>query len=461
MTTIELFEIADALTALIKAHDRDAKVLLVGGCVRDMYAGHDVFKDADIEVFGIPNETLIQILKTKYELDEVGKTFSVIKLKGLPVDISLPRREVCTGPLHTDFVVTPDHTMTVEEAALRRDFTINAIYYDTYNDMLVDPHGGRKDLDAKILRPVSHQFEEDAVRVLRAAQFIARFDLEPTFDLVQRCRNLLPKVKLLSKERVLEEWKKLLLKGKHIDKGLEFLWQCNVVQECHPELAAIRGVEQSPEHHPEGDVWVHTCHCLNHLSKVLTGDEESDTAVAFAVLGHDFGKATCTKKDENGRITAYGHEAESGPLMRKFMERMFNENQDIIPLVEKLVVNHMRPVAIYNSGASLPALRRCSVAVDGRLDLLLALVECDQSGRPPQEPNMTANDWVKRIISEQALKPASKIQPIIMGRHLIEHFKLQPGPQFKPLLEYAFEGQLDGLFVDVEGGLEYVRKKLA
>lgn len=442
----------------------DAGVYLVGGCVRDRILSPHGFdgpetKDVDIEVFNAPYDKLLTALQKRFEVDLVGSAFAVIKIKGMPVDVSLPRLEIVTGAAHTDFAITVDPNLTVAQAALRRDFTINAIYYHFPTGELVDPYEGEIHLKARLLHPVSEKFDEDALRALRAMQFIARFNLIPSFETVLRCKNLIPKLRLVAKERVQEEWNKLLLKGVQIGKGLQFLEDSSILGE-YPELKALVGVKQHPEHHPEGDAWIHTKHCLDALPGVRTGNEEDDVAVAFAVLGHDLGKATTTTQDETGKITAHGHESASVPLVRQFMERMYQPAQPIIDLVGKLVENHMRPVAIYNSSATISALRRCSVAVDGRLDLLMRVVQCDQSGRPPKEPDLTAAAWVMKIVEEAAMSVSSKPTPIVKGRHLIESFQLAPGPNFKPILDDAFQAQLDGKFVDLPGGLEHVRTKI-
>lgn len=441
----------------------DARPYLVGGCVRDHILSPRGFdspniKDIDMEVFGVSYEKLLTALQKHYEVDLVGKAFGVIKVKGTSVDISLPRVETCVGDNHKDFEVTVDPFLPLPDAAKRRDFTINAIYYDLNEFTIVDPYHGVEHLEARLIHPTSEKFEEDALRILRAMKFIARFDLIPSYELVSRCIGLARKLPLLPKERVQQEWKDFLLRGVHMSKGLDFLLHTGALRD-YPELQDILFVPQHPEHHPEGNVWQHTKHCLNAFAASRTGVDENDLAVGFAVLGHDLGKAVATKVDDAGKITSHGHESDSVPLIRKFMERMYHPDNTLIPLVEKLVENHMRPVALFNTGGSISSLRRCSVAVDGRLDLLMRVVQCDQEGRPPKVPNMLAVDWVQKIVMEANLSISTKIQPIVMGRHLISVFQLNPGPDFAPILADAFQAQLDGKFSDLDGGLEYVKRK--
>lgn len=189
--------------------------LLVGGCVRDNYLGLKA-KDIDIEVHGpVTSDALVQALsKHGFSVDTVGASFGVIKV-GPDIDISFPRRDSLTGTGHTGFTVQVDQTMTVEEALSRRDFTINSMAYDPATDELIDPFGGRADMEARILRHTSPAFAEDPLRVLRAVQFAARFRMSLHPDTAVLCRGLVPRlVTEISVERFWGEWEKILSKGR-------------------------------------------------------------------------------------------------------------------------------------------------------------------------------------------------------------------------------------------------------
>ena len=154
------------------------RALLVGGCVRDSLLGADTeIKDYDLEVYGLESEKLESVLSARFKLDLVGRSFGVIKLHHYDIDIALPRRETKLGAGHRAFGIDSDPFMPIEDAAARRDFTINAIYRDPLTDEIVDPYGGRRDLEERILRHVSPHFAEDPLRVLRGMQFVARFCL--------------------------------------------------------------------------------------------------------------------------------------------------------------------------------------------------------------------------------------------------------------------------------------------
>lgn len=220
---------ADAVTWITdQVSARGGRVLVVGGAVRDAVRntyghGHHQSKDLDVEVYGIDPDTLAALLARRFRVDETGRSFAVFKLAGHDIDVALPRRETRTGSGHRAFDVTPDPTMDPETAALRRDFTINAIGYDVATATIIDPVGGLADLAARKLRVVSDAFDEDPLRVLRGAQFIARFDLAATADTIARCHKLLPEAADLPRERIWDEWQKLLLKADAPGSGLTFL----------------------------------------------------------------------------------------------------------------------------------------------------------------------------------------------------------------------------------------------
>jgi Poly A polymerase head domain/Probable RNA and SrmB- binding site of polymerase A len=222
MKTISLppaaWQIIDAL------YDAGGEPFVVGGFVRDSLL--DIpSKDLDIEVFKIPLDAVQTALETLGKVDAVGKSFGVFKLSldGWDFDVSLPRTEVKEGVGHTGFAVIPDFTLFPAAATLRRDFTINALMFDPVLLEVLDFHGGLSDLEEGIIRHVSPAFAEDPLRVLRAAQFAARFDFVVAWDTVLLCRSLLPEFKHLAKERVFEEIRKMFLRGKNVNRGFEVL----------------------------------------------------------------------------------------------------------------------------------------------------------------------------------------------------------------------------------------------
>lgn len=429
------------------------RALLVGGCVRDGLIDREA-KDIDMEVYGLKVEAVEAALQDDFRLDTVGRAFGVLILKGEKIDLALPRRESKTGPKHSDFKIEGDPRMSPQEAAARRDFTINAISCDPLTGELIDPFGGIADLKARRIRHVSEAFSEDALRVLRGMQFVARFGLTPDPKTIQLCRGLSPAE--LPPERLWEEWKKLILKGNSISAGLGFLRDCDWLQ-YFPELEALVGCEQDPHWHPEGDVWVHTLHCLDAYAAERRDDEWEDLIVGLAVLCHDFGKPETSYTDATGRIRSPRHDVRGVPVARQFLERLTRQKkifEEVLPLVEE----HMRPLALYRDGAGDSAVRRLAARVK-RVDRLVRVAHADKNGRPPIRPDgFPEGEWLLQKTKELAVEDNAP-KPILLGRHLVE-LDIKPGPRFGKILDRAYEDQLDGAFNTEDEGRGYLRKLL-
>ena len=394
-------------------HENGGRALLVGGCVRDSALGLPA-KDLDIEVYGIEAAALETILSRHFTINLVGQAFGVIKILGLPIDVALPRRESKSGLGHRGFIIDSDPHMDSVHAASRRDFTVNAIALDPITGEVVDPHGGLNDLARGLLRHVSTQFGEDPLRVLRGMQFAARFDFEVSPETVEICRTL--ELENLAAERIFDEWKKLILFGVRPSRGLAFLRDCGWVR-FFPELQALIDCPQDPEWHPEGDVWIHTLHCMDAFAERRINNEREDLVVGLAVLCHDLGKPARTKR-ENGRIRSKEHSSVGEGLTQTFLSRMTNESSlmdEVIPLVS----THLAPMTLFKAGAGDTAVRRLARRV-GRIDRLVRVAHADMLGRPPlQVERFEAGDWLTeraRALEVEAVAP----KPIVMGRHLIQ-----------------------------------------
>ena len=439
------------ITQLFKKEGAD--IYLVGGCVRDSLLGLSP-KDIDIEIYKLPPETIEAVLAKHFKIDTVGKNFGVFLLKGYSIDVSLPRKESKTGLKHTDFKITGDPYMHPKDAALRRDFTINAISYDLVKEVLYDPYNGIDDLSNKHLRHISPAFSEDPLRVLRAMQFIARFNLSVSPDTLKLCQSLTPNE--IPKERIWEEWKKLLLKGHTISLGLQFLEDCEWLS-YFPELSALTECEQDPEWHPEGNVWEHTKHCMDAFSKNRIGDDWEDLIVGLATLCHDMGKPKTTARGKDGRIRSPQHDVEGVSIAKAFLARM-TEQKKVFDEVLPLVSEHMRPHNLYTNNSGDSAIRRLANKVK-RIDRLIRVFQADQLGRPPlkvtEDP---VSDWLAERSHHLELQ-ASAPKPIILGRHLLAE-NLEPSPIFKTLLKECFEAQLDGTFDNETDGLIYLKSLL-
>ncbi|MEY3000514.1 MAG: hypothetical protein RL648_728 [Verrucomicrobiota bacterium] len=416
------------------------RAYLVGGVVRSALLG-EIPTDYDMEVFGLTEPQLLEALRGMGVVRPVGKAFGIYKLGGYPIDIGLPRREHKTGLGHRGFAVQTDPALSLREAALRRDFTVNALYMDILSGDVIDPLGGLADLHQRRIRHCSEQFAEDPLRVLRAMQFAARLEATVAPETVALCRGLSPEG--LSAERFGAEWEKLLLKGRRPSLGLSFLKEAGWLA-YFPELEALVGCPQDPRWHPEGDVWQHTLHCLDALPKLRMDQSGDDLTVALAVLCHDFGKPLTTEITAAG-IRSPGHEQAGLEPASAFMQRL-RISKRIQEAVLALVATHMRPATLYRDQSSSAALRR--LANDcGRLDLLMLVFRADNAGRPGyHDDSAEAVRWIQeraRLMNIEAQKPP----PILQGRDLLV-LGMTPGPAMGSLLRAAYEAQLDGLFED-------------
>ncbi len=436
-----------------KALQMGGRAYCVGGCVRDALSEVEP-KDIDVEIYGLSAEQIDKLLSQKFKIEIVGKSFGVWILKGYDIDVSMPRTERKTGLGHKAFEIVGDPFLSVKDACARRDFTINAILYDILDAKIIDPFNGISDLQKKILRHTSERFSEDPLRVLRAMQFIARFNLQVAPETLQLCSEI--SMENMPAERIFEEWKKLILKGNEISKGLFFLRDCGWLK-YFPELKHLVDCVQDPRWHPEGDVYRHTAFCMDAFAKERIGDEREDLIVGLAVLCHDFGKPISTKIDADGSVHSYGHDIAGVKFARSFLERMTKE-KSLIEAVLPLVERHMAILDLWRNQAGDNAIRRLAAKVL-RIDRLVRVDSADRNGRPPLEPEASPQgEWIIKRAEELAIKDSAPA-PLIMGRDLIE-MGLKPSVEFGKILSEIYEAQLDGEFLDKENAIVYLKKML-
>lgn len=429
------------------------RALLVGGCVRDSLLAKES-KDIDIEVFGLSAETLEHILEPFFDIKHVGRSFGVYKIKGLEIDVALPRRESKAGNGHKGFTVESDPHMSHESAASRRDFTINTIAWDPLNGEVIDPLGGCEDLRQGILRHTGERFSEDPLRVLRAMQHLARFELKIAPETLHLCKHIEPEG--LSKERIFDEWKKLILLGMRPSLGLQFLRDCGWVR-YFPELQSLIGCEQDPQWHPEGDVWVHTLCCMDAFAQARVGILWEDLVVGFGVLCHDFGKPSTTRIEADGRLHSYGHDLAGEAPTRSFLSRMCDQ-KELVDSVVLLVVHHLMPFMLYKDNAGDASIRRLAHKVKN-LDRLARVAFADEAGRPGRSHgHCPQGEWLLERAQELKVHDTAPT-PIMKGRHLIA-LGMKPGEDFKSILNACYEAQLEGDFCDLKGGLNFLRNFL-
>ena len=434
--------------------DAGGRGLLVGGCVRDALMGTQP-KDWDLEVYAVEPARLRELLDLFGPVNVVGEAFTVYKI-GADLDVSVPRRERKSGPGHRGFIIEGDPSMSVEDATSRRDFTINAILQDPLTGQIIDPFNGREDIARGVLRAVSATtFPEDSLRVLRAAQFAARFEFRIAPETVELCCTI--DLSDLPAERIWGEMEKLLLQARQPSIGLGWLHALGVIDQLFPELKALIDVPQDPEWHPEGDVFVHTRLVIDRARELIDDlSYPKQVTVMLAALAHDFGKPATTEFIDN-RMRSRGHEEAGIEPTESFLNRLniyTLAGYDVRAQVIALVKDHLKPGEFFKKrnevgdGAFRRLARKCE------LDLLYRVAKADSLGRNaewvPREKwfDAEAQEWfIQRARELEVLQRPP--EPILLGRHLLE-LGLEPGPRIGEITKAVYEMQLDGRVVTLE-----------
>ncbi len=451
----------------LATHIRDAggRALLVGGCIRDELMGRPI-KDWDLEIYGVDPGELRRILDLFGPVNVVGEAFSIYKL-GHDLDVSIPRRERKSGVGHRGFVIEGDPTMSITDAARRRDFTINAILKDPLTGEIIDPFRGQEDIDRKLLRAVSKDtFAEDSLRVLRAAQFAARFNFEIEPETVSLCRSI--ELSDLHPDRVWGEVEKVLLQAHEPSVGMGWWQELRVIVQLFPEFQSLIGVVQDPDWHPEGDVYIHTTLVVDRARELIEDlPYPKQATVMLAALAHDFGKPATTQFIE-GHWRSRGHEEAGIEPTIRFLD-LLNihtlSGYDVRSQVIALVREHLKPGEFYKKqnevgdGAFRRLARRCE------LDLLYRVATADSLGR--NAPWVPREKWYDAEAQEWFIKRARELdieqrppEPILMGRHLLE-MGLEPGPRVGKITQAVYEMQLDGRVSNLDEAKAEAQKVLS
>ena len=440
--------IAERLAEYVR--EAGGRAFYVGGFVRDRLLGIDN-KDVDVEVHGIEPDLLFEILRRLGEPQTYGRSFGVFALKGEDIDIAMPRRERATGTGHRDFDVDVDPFIGTREAARRRDFTVNSMMEDVLTGEIVDHFGGRRDLDEGVIRHIDPETViEDPLRVLRGAQFAARFNFVIAPDTNELCRGI--DLSTLSRERVEEELKKALLKADRPSVFFESLRAMDQLDVWFPELKQTIGLEQDPIFHPEGDVWTHTMEVIDRAAAFR--DSVSDPySFMLLALTHDLGKIVTTE-EKNGRIHAYEHEEKGMPLVEAFVGRLTNE-KGVRDYVFNMVPLHMRPNVLAYSKPVLKSTNRMFDAAVAPADLIW-FAEADK----PVVSGTDAFSGDKEFLLERLrMYEETMGKPYVMGRDLIDA-GLEPGEDFGEILAYTHKLRLAGIEKEsaLKQALTYARK---
>ncbi len=411
---------------------------LTGGCVRDLLLGRTP-KDFDVATSAQPDE----LLRLFPGADRVGAHFGVVLVheRGENVEVATFRSdlEYTDGrrPDGVHFETDPRRDV------LRRDFTINALLLDPLSGEILDFTGGRADLAAGLIRAIGdpeRRFGEDRLRLLRAVRFAARlgFEIEPeTFAAIRR---LAPAIRSVSAERVRDEIARILTEG-GARRGFELLDATGLLPHVLPEVAALKGVRQPPEFHPEGDVWTHTL-------IMLEGLREPSLTLALGVLLHDIGKPATFRIAE--RIRFDGHVEKGIEIAHGILARLRFPNHTI-EAVEALIANHMKFMEVPRMRES--TLKRFMRLPDFEEHMALHRLDCLSS-----HGGLDNYEFVRRKqleVPPEQLKPA----PLLTGRDLIAA-GYRPGPMFGTVLHEIEDAQLEGRISNSGEALRMARERL-
>lgn len=423
----------------------------VGGFVRDRLMGQDN-KDVDVEVHGLTPEQLEAILDTLGERTVMGASFGVYGLRHYDIDIAMPRSEVANGRGHKDFTIFVDPFLGTFKAAQRRDFTINALMQDVLSGEVTDHFGGQEDLRSGVIRHVNDaSFGEDPLRVLRGAQFAARFGFDIAPETMEICSGM--DLSALAGERVMEELNKALLKAEKPSVFFDVLRRMNQLHTWFPEVEDLIGVEQEPRFHPEGDVYTHTMQVLDQAAK-LRKEAVHPRGLMLAALCHDFGKPQATRVID-GRIRAFEHEKLGLPLAANLIHRMSNEVR-LCRYVENMVLLHMRPNALVHMKSGRKAYMKLLDEALEPADLLL-LAKADHLGRGPRDDYAEIESKLQEEL--QAFQQLMQ-QPSVTGADLVKA-GVNPGKTMGEAIAYAHRLHLSGVSHEeaLKQTLAYLKEK--
>jgi len=418
---------------------------LVGGCVRDILLKREP-ADYDVATDATPQDVQ-QLFPASLA---VGAQFGVIIVTegsdwgdSAQVEVATFRSDIgYSDGRHPDRVV---YSRSPQEDVKRRDFTINALLLDPETEEIVDFVGGQRDIEAGIIRAIGRpldRFREDKLRMVRAVRFAARFRYALEAGTFGAIRNLAPEIHRVSAERLREELSKILTEGA-ARRGLELLDETGLLSALLPEVARMKGVEQPPQFHPEGDVWIHTLLMLDKLPQPCS------PTLAWGALLHDVGKPPTFKPPAgpNDRIRFDEH-AEVGSRIAEEICHRFRFSNDDTEQIAALVANHMR-------FKDVPEMKPSTLKRFVRLDHFNEHLELHRLDCTASHGNLDNYNQVERFLAET---PPEQVRPprLLTGEDLIA-LGFRPGPLFRKILDAIEEGQLNGALNSRESALKFVR----
>ncbi len=415
-----------------KLRSEGFQAFLVGGCVRDLLLKRAP-KDFDVSTDATPSE----VVRLFPGAQLVGAHFGVVLVNGVEIATFRSDQDYADGRHPGSVVFETD----AKKDVLRRDFTINALMLDPFgSEAVIDYVGGVDDLEQGIVRAIGdpvRRFEEDHLRMLRAIRFAARFGFRIDPATLEAIRKLHARIGRIAPERVRDELVRILTEG-GARRGFELLDESGLLEDILPEVAAMQGVEQPPEYHPEGDVWTHTLIMLDGL-------RDPSPALAMGVLLHDVGKPPTFRIAE--RIRFDGHVEAGEKIAKEILARLRFSNDDVDQVLA-LIGNHMRFGAVERMRES--TIKRFLRLGEFEEHLELHRLDCTSS-----HGHLGNYEFMKE---RYELSPPEEVRPVrlLTGVDLIAAGYL-PSPQFSKMLEAAEDAQLEGRVQTKEEALTLIR----
>jgi poly(A) polymerase len=425
-----------AIEIIRRLREHGYESYLAGGCVRDLLLDKEP-KDYDIATNAKPED----IQHVFPHVVAVGAQFGVmlVVIENEPFEIATFRFD---GPYLDGRRPTHVRYGTLEEDILRRDFTINGMIYDPIEDRIIDLVDGRKDLERHCVRAIGNpyrRFDEDRLRMIRAIRFAAGLNFTIDFKTFEAIKSLAPTVTRISWERIGDELTRILTEG-GARRGFELLDQTNLLEPLLPEIVAMKGTDQSPDYHPEGDVFTHTLLTLSHL-------QSATETLAYGCLLHDVAKPLCIRREAD-RITFYGHTDRGAEIAENILKRL-KRPRAIWERVAYLVRNHLRHT-------QAPKMRLSTLKRFLREDGIDELLELARIDALSSTGDLQYYRFCKERLAELQVEEI-RPEPLLRGRDLIQ-LGFTPGPLFTEILRQVEDAQLGGELSSHEDAVEWVNK---
>jgi len=465
-------KVLEVVSAIERAGGR---ALLVGGSVRDAILGK-ISKDFDVEVYGLSPAAIEAVVRAHGKVNEVGIAFGILKLsfgEDIDVDISLPRTDSKTGPGHTGFDVKTDPDMSIADAALRRDFTINTVAADPVSGQIYDAHGGVRDIKERRLRITDPElFADDPLRIMRGVQFVGRFGLEIEAESFRTMQEMVPRLHEISPERFWEEWKKLFLKSEKPSLGLSAAMSLGVMHEMYPQFVKVHERQELGEH-GNADQWIHTLASLDEVAKIVRreslGPKEAMVIMLATLCGN------LAPGDADGGRASERRRTPDLQVAKDFLESIKADNQTRDTTLA-LIASRLIPGSLYvedrlrGNEVTDGQVRRIADQIHpASIRQLLLVAEADHLGRgafASESPealmmprdSFPARDWLLERARKLGIEE-KKAGPVIQGRDLIA-FGFKPGKQFSDIINLADDLRdekgftAEGIFRALDGVVE-------